>query len=106
MADRSSQREVRNPLLSLPAAQRLRSLSPESRQALSDLLHELSLDARGRAQRSWHQNKAPMAAYWKAVSVYAGHLHRVIRPTKAERAGMNLEPGSDEGTATRRREAA
>lgn len=44
------------------------------------MLHDLSLDARGRAEESWRRNKAPMAVYWKAVSVYAGHLRRVVRP--------------------------
>lgn len=89
VSDRSSQREVRNPLLSLPAAERIRSLPPETRQALAALLHELSLYARERAQRCWRQGKAPMAVYWKAVSVYAGHLYRVTRPTKTELAGAD-----------------
>ncbi|WP_454858773.1 hypothetical protein [Rhizobium binxianense] len=82
MSDRSSSAEVRNPLLRLPAAARIRSLSPEARQVLADLLRELSLDARQRAETSWRQNKAPMAVYWKAVGVYAAHLHRVIRLTR------------------------
>ncbi|MBY5827407.1 hypothetical protein [Rhizobium leguminosarum] len=81
---RSSQAEVRNPLLALPAAQHINALPREARQALSSLLRELSLDARERAEKSWRQNKAPMAAYWKAVSVYAGHLHRVARPRAGE----------------------
>lgn len=72
--------ERRNPLLRLPAARRLRSLPPETRQELAAMLHDLSLDARGRAEESWRRNKAPMAVYWKAVSVYAGHLRRVVRP--------------------------
>lgn len=53
MSDRSSSAEVRNPLLKLPAAGRIRSLPPEARQALADLLRELSLDARKRAETSW-----------------------------------------------------
>lgn len=81
---RSSQAEVRNPLLALPAAQHIKALPPEAQLALAALLRELSLDARERAEKSWRQNKAPMAAYWKAVSVYAGHLHRVARPRAAE----------------------
>lgn len=79
--DRSSNAEVRNPLLKLPAAERIRTLPPEAREALAALLHDLSHDARERAEKSWRQNKAPMAAYWKAVSVYAGHLRRVVRPS-------------------------
>lgn len=80
LAHQSRADEVRNPLLRLPAAHRLRAMPPEIRQDLAALLHELSLDARERAELSWRRNKAPMATYWKAVSVYAGHLRRVIRP--------------------------
>lgn len=79
--------EVRNPLLRLPAAQRLSSLPPEVRQILADLLHELACDARDRAEQSWRRHKAPMAAYWKAVSVYAGHLHRMLRSAGPRRRG-------------------
>jgi hypothetical protein len=31
-----------------------------------------------RAETSWRQRKAPMAAYWKACAVYCGHIRRVI----------------------------
>lgn len=84
MSDRSLRPEIRNPLLHLPAANQIRALPLQSRQALAALLRDLSLDARERAERSWRQNKAPMAAYWKTVGVYAGHLHRLARPSKAE----------------------
>jgi hypothetical protein len=78
MPERSSRREVRNPLLALPSARRAASLPPELRELLSDLLGELAADARARAEASW-RHKAPMALYWKAVSVYAGHLRRTLR---------------------------
>ena len=78
-ATRSNLPEVRNPLLALPSAQALQ-LPPESRAALAQLLRELSLDARERAQASWKRNKGPMAPYWKAVGAYATHLYRVVRP--------------------------
>lgn len=77
---RASTPAVRNPLLRLPAAQRLAALPPELRLVLADLLHELALDARERAEQSWRRRKAPMAAYWMAVGVYAGHLRRIVRP--------------------------
>ena len=35
-------------------------------------------DAAQRAQKSWRTHKAPMALYWKAVSVYARHIARAI----------------------------
>lgn len=82
MYDRSSSADVRNPLLALPSAQAIIDLPPESRQALACLLRDLARDARERAEHSWRQNKAPMAVYWKAVSVYAGHLCRVSRPLR------------------------
>ena len=80
MIIRSNQAEVRNPVLSLPSAQRINDLPPESRAALAALLRDLSADARARAQKSWRQNKGPMAVYWKAVGAYATHLYRAIRP--------------------------
>lgn len=80
MSNRSSRAEVKNPLLKLGSAEQIRNLPPETRLALAVLLRDLSRDARQRADRSWRQNKAPMAVYWKAVSVYAGHLGRVLLP--------------------------
>lgn len=79
MIARSSRRDVRNPVLALPAAERLLALDPAARAALAEILADLALDARGRADEAWRKHKGPMAAYWKAVSVYAGHLRRVAR---------------------------
>lgn len=72
-------REVANPVLGLPAARALMRLDPASRAALAAILADLAADAAARAQRSWSQNKGIMAAYWKAVSVYARHIRRVLR---------------------------
>lgn len=80
MADRSSRREVRNPLLALPGMKALRDLPDESRLAIVGLLNDVARDAAARAQKSWTQNKGPMAAYWKAVSVYAKHARAAVRP--------------------------
>lgn len=79
MNDRSARPDVRNPLLQLPAVERLQMLPPESRFALRALLLDLRTDAQARATESWRRNKAPMAAYWKAVAVYAGHAARLLR---------------------------
>lgn len=78
MSARSSQAEVRNPVLALPAAGRLVELQPEARDALRGLLLDLKADAAERAEKSWRTHKAPMALYWKCVSVYAGHIARAI----------------------------
>jgi hypothetical protein len=80
MPIRSHRPEVRNPLLSLPALQALQR-PPEMRDPLVHLLADLARDAGQRADDAWRRHKAPMAAYWKAVSVYARHAARAIRPS-------------------------
>lgn len=78
-AARALSPEVRNPVLALEAVKGLQELPPESRAAMRALLQELARDARGRAELSWRKGKGPMAAYWKAVAVYAGHTARALR---------------------------
>lgn len=77
---RSDRREVRNPVLALPSMKAMQALPKESRLALVAVLDDLAKDAAGRAEKSWRQNKGPMAAYWKAVSVYAKHTRAAVRP--------------------------
>lgn len=79
MTDRSLRREVRNPVLALPATQRLLDLPPDAREVVRGLLTDLAIDARLRAQESWRKNKGPMAAYWKAVGAYANHFAKVAK---------------------------
>ncbi|MBX4944604.1 hypothetical protein HJA94_14470 [Rhizobium binae] len=79
MMDRSRRPEIINPVLSLPAAQRINELEPQARALLAEILKDLSRDARERAQKSWRTNKGPMAVYWKAVGAYATHLCRAVR---------------------------
>lgn len=77
---RSSRPDVRNPITSLPdAVAALQSLPNDSRQALRVALLAIRRDAAQRAEVSWRKHKAPMAAYWKAVAVYAGHIARLVR---------------------------
>ena len=75
---RSSRRDVRNPVLALPSIEALQALPQEAREALALVLADVSSDARIRADESWRKHKAPMAAYWKAVSVYAKHIRRAL----------------------------
>lgn len=75
---RSNRPETRNPLLALPSAGRLAGLPPEAKEALRALLLDIRVDAAERAQICWRRHKAPMAVYWKAVSVYAGHIVRAL----------------------------
>lgn len=76
---RSSRPEVRNPVLALPAAERIAKLSPEAREALIAVLGDIAVDARGRAEWCWLRHKAPMAAYWKSIAVYARHIRCAMR---------------------------
>lgn len=76
---RSARSEVRNPVLALPALAALQQLPADSRKALADLLMDLRSDASARAQHAWSTRKPPVAAYWAATAVYAGHIARAIR---------------------------
>lgn len=77
-AGRSLRREVRNPIFGLRAMEKIRALPPEARQALAELLAEMRIEASEKADQSWASRKAPMAAYWRAVSVYCGHIRRAV----------------------------
>ena len=82
MNDRSNRAEVRNPLIGLPSYRALASLGPTERAAIHAVLVDLRADARLRAAECWRRRKPPMAAYWAAVGVYAGHAARALRPPK------------------------
>jgi hypothetical protein len=73
-----SSRLVHNPILALPAAREIQELPRETRAVLRLLLLNIADDAGARAQTCWKRHKAPMALYWKSVSVYARHTARVI----------------------------
>jgi hypothetical protein len=77
--DRSNRAEVRNPVLALPGFGRLRALPEPVREALRAILMDLGADADERAAACWRKHKAPMAAYWKAVGVYARHIAKALR---------------------------
>lgn len=67
-----------NPLFKLPAAKKLLDLPPEQRAPLEALLRELRADANAEAEKAWRKRKAPMAAYWRAVSTYARHAAHLL----------------------------
>jgi hypothetical protein len=71
--------QIRNPILALPAVADLQALPVEAQAALRKVLKSISADARQRAEKCWRTHKAPMAAYWKAVAVYANHTSRVLK---------------------------
>lgn len=76
---RSSLPEVRNPVLQLSTFQKLYALGDEVKEVLAEVFMELRAEAKEKAERSWSKGKGPMAVYWKAVSVYAGHIARALR---------------------------
>jgi hypothetical protein len=85
--NRSARPSVRNPMLAMPAMARLQALDPDARGAVQAVLHDLAHDASERAERCWRRHKPPMAAYWKAVAVYARHTARAIGKKKRGRNG-------------------
>lgn len=78
-ANRSSRADVRNPLMALPSARLVDGLGDDAREALRSILLDIRQDARTRAEACWRAHKGPMALYWKVVSVYAGHIARLLR---------------------------
>ncbi|MDB5737842.1 MAG: hypothetical protein JWO65_1510 [Sphingomonas bacterium] len=62
----------------LPGAAALGKLDPATRAVIATILRDIQRDARDRADKCWRTHKAPMAVYWKAVGVYAGHLARAL----------------------------
>ena len=85
MTGRSNRAEVRNPILGLPSVAYLRALDPAARHALQAVLLDIQRDARQRAEKSWLSRKPPVAAYWAACGVYAGHIARAIGPAPGRR---------------------
>lgn len=67
-----------NPLLKLPAAQKILALPAEQREPLEQLFRELRADADQLAEQSWKKRKGPMAAYWRAVATYARHTAHAL----------------------------
>ena len=72
-----SMREQRNPIRALPEHELLTALPRDDQLRLRAALDRLRRDAAARADRHWPH--APgAAAYWRAASVYTGHLTRVL----------------------------
>lgn len=78
MSGRSSRADVRNPVLTLPAMQRIADQETISREDLRVLLAEAKAEAQARADQCWRKHKAPMAAYWKSWAVNLGHMRRAL----------------------------
>lgn len=92
---RSAKREVRNPVLALPATQRILDLPPEQRRPLGLLLRQLAAEADDKAEHAWRTRKGIMAAYWRAVATYAKHLAHAIDPRPFTRHRSQAEVEAD-----------
>lgn len=78
----SERRNVHNPLLGLTAMQELSTYlhtQPDVQAHIITLLMQLGNQANEQATYCWHKHKAPMAAYWKAVAVYARHTAKALK---------------------------
>lgn len=89
-----------NPLLRLPAAQKLLQLPPEQRRALAAVLRELREESNAEAELSWRRRKGPMAAYWRAVSTYSGHFAHALSQATDQSATAPSGEGSSTPPAT------
>ncbi|WP_342248628.1 hypothetical protein [Sphingomonas sp. OTU376] len=79
MTDRSSRREVRNPILGLPAAvEALRSLDREQRAALRIVLLAVREQMREKEVISYRKRKGPMVEYYMSGATYAKHIANVL----------------------------
>lgn len=71
-----------NPLFRLPAGRALLALPEPDRRRIEAVMRELRDQANAEAETAWRRRKAPMAAYWRAVSTYARHVaHALSRPS-------------------------
>jgi hypothetical protein len=86
MTDRSSRREVRNPILGLPAARQIMSdASPEAQLArlwLWRLLRELNEQCRGNEVVAYGKRKGPMTNYWMSAATYVKHISHILSPRR------------------------
>ena len=68
-----------NPIVHLPSYALLLDLDEQQAAALAAVLRDLGDEADSKAEQSWRSHKGPMAAYWRAVGVYARHIARAVR---------------------------
>lgn len=81
----------KNPLLMLPAAQKILALpdSPEKR-LLEQLLRDLRADALETAEKSWRKRKGPMANYWLSTATYCRHIAILFSRRRKKREGLRV----------------
>lgn len=87
-----------NPLLRLPAGRALQALPAADRARIERVLRELRAQADAEAEKAWRRRKAPMAAYWRAVSTYARHLAHALSTPHARAGRHGLEAAQTRAT--------
>lgn len=89
-----------NPLLRLPAGQALQQLPKADRERIEAVMRCLRDQANVEAETAWRRRKAPMAAYWRAVSTYARHIAHSLaaRPTDKVMPNSAVQPSADART--------
>jgi len=87
-----------NPLLRLPAGKALLSLPASDRARIESVLRELRAQADAEAEKAWRRRKAPMAAYWRAVSTYARHTAHALSAPRANRRPEALDAAAGRET--------
>ena len=60
------------------AGRDLANLPEADRRRIAAVMRDLRAQANAEAQTAWNRRKAPMAAYWRAVSTYARHLAHAL----------------------------
>lgn len=74
---RSSQPEVRNPALKLPAAKELADLmaaNPELKATFKRLCRDFKAQCKAEEVNAIRRRKGPMVSYWMSWGTWAGHL--------------------------------
>lgn len=89
-----------NPLLRLPAGQALQQLPKADRERIEAVMRDLRDQANTEAETAWRRRKAPMAAYWRAVSTYARHVAHSLasRPTDKLMPNRAVSASADAAT--------
>ena len=77
---RSSAPDVRNPLLKLKSAAALRDLPWAARAAIRAVMVGVRAESQRRADAGWCVRRVHIAARWKCLAIYSGHVVKLLGP--------------------------
>jgi hypothetical protein len=78
LGPRSTRPAVRNPLLALRSITLLAQAPEAARANLQFLARRIARECADRAKDAWIRRRRDDAVFWRATSVYAGHLSRAL----------------------------